>query len=118
MKSFITAIIVFIVMVAGIITHVVYANSVTDRLLEAVSRESIATASGAEQAEQYWTKHKLMIHLGINTSYTDRINSEFATLRSAIENRDSEKAAESAALIKLYISELERVNKLSLENIL
>lgn len=118
MKSFITALSVFVIMLAGIITHMVYANNVTDKLIRAVESERILTVEGVNEAEQYWNKHRVMIHLGINTTFTDRIPNEFTVLRSAIENQDEEKAAESAALLRFYLSELEKINKLSLENIL
>lgn len=118
MKSFITAISVFAVMLAGIIIHMVYADNVTENLLKAVEDDRILTVEGVNEAEQYWNKHKIMIHLGINTTFTDRIPTEFTTLRAAIENQDSERAAESAALLHFYLAELDKINKLSLENIL
>ena len=118
MKSFITALSVFIVMLAGTITHMVYANHVTDKLLISVESESIVTADAAEEAETYWLRHHILIHLGVNTTYTDRITAEFAALKAAIEKQDGNKITESAALLRLYISELEKLNKLTLENIL
>lgn len=118
MKSFITALSVFFVMLAGIITHMVYANTVTDKLLSSVESESIVTEEGVKEAEAYWMKHHILIHLGVNTTYTDRITAEFTALKAAIEKQDENKIAESAALLRLYISELKKLNKLSLENIL
>lgn len=118
MKSFITSLCVLAVMITGIVIHSAVCLNITEKLDLALADDSIMTADGSESAHTLWEKNKMLLHLGVNMQYTDRISEVFITLRKSIEQEEKESATESVALLRYYISEMKKLNGLSPENFL
>lgn len=118
MRTFIIAIIVLTVIVSGIIGYHFYCDNTARSLQELAFSENAATAEGAENLYAYWEKHRFALHLGVDTSTINDVETKLLSLRAAINSGSDENTAEAVELLRYELSELRKANSLSLENIL
>ena len=118
MRTFIIAIIVLTVIVSGIIGYHFYCDKTAKDLEELAFSENALTADGAERLYAYWKDHRFALHLGVDTSTINDVETNLLSLRAAINSGSDENTAEAIELLRYELSELRNANSLSLENIL
>lgn len=118
MRTFIIAIIVLTVIVSGVVGYHFYCDKAAKDLEELAFSENALTADGAKELYDYWEKHRFALHLGVDTSTINDVETKLLSLRAAINSGSDENTAEAIALLRYELSELRKANSLSLENIL
>lgn len=118
MRTFIIAIMVLAVTVSAIIGYHIYCDSTAKGLENLAFSENALTTDGAEGLYAYWKKHRFALHLGVDTSTINDVETKLLSLRAAIKSGSNENTAEAIELLRYELSELRKANSLSLENIL
>ncbi len=117
MKTAIASGVLILCLIMLITANSIYCIGITEDLKDMVSADKIFTVNDTEKLEEYWNKHKMIMHLGVNSSYTDNISEGIAEFKAAVKTNSEADIAASLNLLNFRINELEELNRLSFVNI-
>ncbi|KYH34048.1 hypothetical protein CLTEP_19940 [Clostridium tepidiprofundi DSM 19306] len=125
MKSTITSIILFIVMMASIFLSINYINSISNKLV--FMCDTLENNINNEQWKksytlsldlfEEWKKHYRIISLYVNSSELDTLNNEIVKLTQYIECETQDEALATTHTIKFMIKQVQAMQKINLQNI-
>lgn len=121
MRSFVVTVILFAVMLAGIALNALYINNVANGML--LRMEKLRTAPQEERLQlanalcQYWRDHEPLAKLSVNRLLIDRINQNLSLIHACTEIRDPFGFASALALLRESVTDMQRAEALSVENV-
>ena len=117
MKAAVGSGIILISIILLIIANSFYCIGVTEELKRMISPEGEMTENEVSALEEYWEKREMMLHLGVNSEYTDTVSESIISLKSAIKTGSTEDIEREISLLKFRVERLEKLNRLDLVNI-
>lgn len=118
MKSAIASGVILICLTLLIVASSFYCVGVTEELSSLLASDRALTEDGISELEELWNRNKMILHLGVNTEYTDSVSECLTVLKAALKAESEADTLASLALLNMRIEQLKRLNMLDLENIL
>ena len=112
------AVVVLGVILAAITGYHFYCDNALKNLQALALYDDATTEEGAKRLSAYWEKRRFALHLGVDTSTINDIDTQLLSLRAAINSGSKENTAEAIELLRYELIELRKANSLSIENIL
>ena len=119
MKTFITSLFIFLILLAVIFNNLLYTNKAVKEL-KALSDEIISSDKKLEilaVLEHRWENYRGRFEVSVNHLLTNAVSNRIAGLRVYIENEEYVMILHEIAILKEELSELGRLESLSFENI-
>ena len=120
MRSFIITMLLLLTMISAIIANAIYVNNTTAKIIELTSDEAFKKAPEAAllRLESFWESNQILMEFSIGYKATDRISELILDLRECIETTNSAEERRVRALIADSASDISKLEKFSLENLL
>ncbi len=126
MKTFITAIIVTLILLSGIFGYIVYLNSAADAFLSltndvaehAEQKEWEACQKKTEQLEKIWKEKKDILCAFTDHGDLDKMEQTIYEMKESVRYRDEEETVRYAAVLISIIERLRDNESITWENIL
>lgn len=120
MRSFITAVILFAVILLGVISNSVYVQKTVSTLSRLTSDilSSNGDSTAVNELRLFWTNHKNILEFSINEGKTERMNDLIEALCSAQSSKNLPELNRICNLIVALCNELSQNERLSLYGIL
>lgn len=125
MKSTITSVILFIVMMTSIFLSINYINSISNKLVFMCDTLE-NNINNYQWKKSYnlslnlfeeWKKHYRIISLYVNSSELDTLNNEIVKLTQYIECETKDEALATTHTIKFMIKQVQAMQKINLQNV-
>ena len=118
MKAFVISLCVFTLVLGVTVWNSVYIGKVTSEL-EAISNEiSPSNKEALEEAEDYWKRNEHIICIFVSHKDIDNVNIAFDVLNEKMNNGDEVGFYEYTALLKNYIEEIGKKERIHIDNII
>ena len=118
MKAFVISLCVFLIALGVTIWNSVYIGNVTSELLEISSEISPNDSDALARAENYWKSNEHIICIFVSHKDIDNVNIAFDVLNEKINKGDTVGFYEYTALLKSYIEEIGKKERLHIDNII
>lgn len=118
MKAFIFSSILFLVLIAVIITNAIYVHSVCEDLSMILSSISEYDSDAADELCGLWQSHRALLSLSVHESLLERMDDLTEDLKSAVTNRDGAEFEKNRTLIYELITELMRNEEVSFQGVI
>ena len=120
MRSFITAVILFLSICGVIITNNVYIKKTADYICECVGEDVFERdpISAIEKLDDFWEQNHPIVSLSVGYKELDRMSDLIIDLRIYHELGNAEEVTRVRALILETADEISRLEKFKLENLL
>ena len=116
MKAFIVSLSIVIIFVTLIIFNAIYINRVTSDLILVANNASIDT--GYEDLSNLWQRKKLVISLCAPHKEIDKIEEQIVLMGESRSRGDLQEFSKAKALFVNYVEQIQRHERLTLDNIL
>ena len=126
MKTFLVAMLVLIILIAGILVYSSTLKNIERDLLsdiedisDSVNREDWVNANKQTKTlTEKWTKHEVILAMFNDHEDLDKIRLSIGNLKESISYKNSEQTKKAITEIKILLERLKKNDSLSLENIL
>lgn len=119
MKTFIIAVILFLLTVASIFFNLIYIYKTSDEfigLTDALAGEN-ASADGMATLKSKWDKEKELLSFSINKNDISKISSSIISAEVYFENNDIVQFKNSVALLRRMFIDMKRLERFDFDNI-
>ena len=119
MKGLWASLVLFALMLGFVIGNAIYVKHVADGLARFANdlKNNESPAALLEELQDFWQKHKKFLGLSVETPSLDSVDRAILSLKSAIETNEPFDIESNRLLLEELSRELERVERLSFENI-
>lgn len=120
MRSFIITLILLIALISAITANALYINDTTAKIIELTNDEGFKKApeDALLRLESFWEEKKILIEFSIGYRETDRMSELILDLRECIETENAIEERRVRTLITDCASDIARLERLGLENLL
>ena len=120
MRSFIITMILLIAMILAIIANALYINDTTAKMIELTNDENFKKApeDAFLRLESFWESNKIPMEFSVGFKSSDRISELILDLKEYIATGNTAEARRVRALIADCASDISRLERLSIENLL
>ena len=117
MKALIISVILFVLLIACIISNVGYIHTCADRLEILAGAMETPTDEELAALEAFWDKNEGLIGLSVSSVHLDSISKTIVSIRSAYEVGNKEELLKQCALLSDSANDVRRLEQLAIENI-
>ena len=120
MRSFIITLLLLISMISVIVANAVYINATAEKIIELTEDANFKKApiDALLRLESFWDENKLFVEFSVGYKSTDRISELLIDLREYVITNNLTEARRVRKLIADCASDISKLEKLSLENLL
>ena len=120
MRSFIITLVLLIVLISAIIANAFYINTTMTKIMELTEDENFKKAPEAAllQLESFWENNKTLIEFSTGYKSTDRISELMLDLREYVQTNNPAEERRVRMLIADCVSDISKLESLSIENLL
>lgn len=120
MRSFIITVILFCIVLSAIILNAQYISRTTATIIEYTNENEFKKApeDALLRLESFWEQNKILLEFSIGYRETDRMSELILDLRECIETQNSAEARRVRTLISDCASDIARLERLCIENLL
>ena len=120
MRTFIITLALFFAIISMIAINSIYVRNITNTIIYYASDEEFNKAPevALEHLESFWNENKLFLEFSVSFRETDRMSEYIIDLRECIKSENAVEAKRIRTLIADCASDISRLERLSLENLL
>ena len=120
MRTFIITLALFFAIILMIVINSIYVRNITSTIIDYASDDKFnkAPEDALERLESFWKENKLFLEFSVSFRETDRMSEYIIDLKECINSGNANEAKRIRTLIADCASDISRLERLSIENLL